>query len=191
MRIIQIRGNNGTGKTTIVREYINKHKYEIVSVRVGKRNIECHAFDNTVVIGRYDKNVCGGCDAAIKTADELKETISIICKQLKPETLIFEGVMYGKSVGFTWDVYRFAKAKKADFLAICLEPPFDTTLERIYGRNGGKDINVKSLESGWKGSIRSNAKLRAMKVPIITYDTSKMSIEEMGKVIEDAINTKE
>ena len=187
MKIIQIRGNNGTGKTTIVREFINKNESEIISVHVGKRDIECHKIGNIIIIGRYDKGMCGGCDAAIRTADELKETIAKICKTLKPEVLVFEGVMYGKSVSFTQEIYIYSRAVRAEFLAICLEPPFDTTLERIYGRNGGNDVNVKALESGWRGSIRSNAKLRAMKVPMVTYNTGQMTLEEMGGVLEDAI----
>ncbi len=188
MKIIQIRGNNGTGKTTVVREYLKKHEYEITSIKVGAREIELHKTEDAVVIGRYDRNACGGCDSAIKTSDELKETIAKIARYLKPKYLIFEGVMYGKSYGFTADIYAFAKAIKAEFIAVCLEPPFETTLERIYGRNGGKDVNVKGLLSGWRGSITSNAKLRAMKVPTQTYDTSTMSLEEMGTIVERAIN---
>lgn len=184
MKIIQIRGNNGTGKTTIVREFIKKNEYEIVSVLVGRRKIECHKMGGIVVIGRYDKNVCGGCDASIKTGDELKETIAKIVKQFRPDVLIFEGVMYGKSVGFTNDIFKYSRAIGAEFLAICLEPSFEKSLERIYKRNGGKEINLKSLESGWKGSLRSNEKLRAIGVPTKTFDTGSMSIEEMGKIIE-------
>lgn len=187
MKIIQIRGNNGTGKTTIVREFIKKHSDEIIKIPVGRREIECHKIGNIIIIGRYDKNICGGCDAAIQTGDELKNTIAKIVRLYHPDTLVFEGVMYGKSVDFTYQIYRYALKIKAEFLAICLEPDFDTTLERIYDRNGGKEVNVTSLESGWKGSIRSNRKLEAMKVPIKTFDTGKMTIEEMGRILEEAI----
>lgn len=188
MKIIQIRGNNGTGKTTIVREFLNKHGSDIVSVRVGKRLIECHKVGNIIVIGRYDKNVCGGCDAAIRTAEELKDTIAKLIRTFKPEALIFEGVMYGKSFNLTWEFYNFAKAVRAEFLAICLEPDFETSLARIYKRNGGKEVNVNGLASGWRGSLKSNAKLRARGVPTKTYDTAKMTIEDMGRVLEEVLN---
>lgn len=184
MKIIQIRGNNGTGKTTIIREYLKKHGYENDTVTVGARSIDVQKTGNVVVIGRYDKNACGGCDASIKNANELKETIAKIARYLRPEYIVFEGVMYGKTVSFTNDVYKYAKAAKAEFVAICLEPAFDTTLERIYRRNGGKDVNVEQLYSGWKGSIKSNAKLRAMKVPMRTYDTGVMTEEEMSALLE-------
>lgn len=187
MKIIQIRGNNGTGKTTIVREYINKNEHDVFKIHVGNRDIDCTKVGEVLIIGRYDKGQCGGCDAAIKTADELKETIAKVSRLIKPSVLVFEGVMYGKTVSFTKDIYLYSKATRAEFLAVCLEPAFETTLERIYGRNGGKDVNVKGLEGGWRSSIKSNAKLRAMKIPTVTYDTGKMSLEEMGEVLENAI----
>lgn len=187
MKIIQIRGNNGVGKTTMVREFIKKHDSEIVSINVNKREIECHKINDIIIIGRYDKNACGGCDSAIKTADELKEVIAKIIRQLKPGVLIFEGVMYGKTVKFTEEIYSFARKAHYDFLAVCLEPSFETSLARIYERNGGKEINVKSLAEKWKHSITSNQKLREMKIPTITYDTGKMSVEEMGEVLENVL----
>lgn len=142
---------------------------------------------NTVVIGRYDKNACGGCDAAIKNGDELKETLAKVMRELSPDAIVFEGVMYGKSVDFTNQVYLFCKRKKADFTAICLEPSFEMSLQRIYERNGGKEINVKSLENGWRASIKSNKKLREMGVPTVTYNTGNMTKQEMGMVLEDVL----
>lgn len=190
MKIIQIRGNNGVGKTTMVREFINANgsNCEITSVSVGPRKIECHKINDIIIIGRYDKAACGGCDAAIKTGEELKNTIAKIVRTLKPSIIIFEGVMYGKSYGFTYEIYKYAQAIKADFVAICLEPSFDVSLERIYSRNGGKEVNVKSLESGWRGSIKSNKKLEFANVPIISCDTGKLTKEEMGKLLEDTVN---
>lgn len=174
----------------MVREFINANgsNCEITSVSVGPRKIECHKINDIIIIGRYDKAACGGCDAAIKTGEELKNTIAKIVRTLKPSIIIFEGVMYGKSYGFTYEIYKYAQAIKADFVAICLEPSFDVSLERIYSRNGGKEVNVKSLESGWRGSIKSNKKLEFANVPIISCDTGKLTKEEMGKLLEDTVN---
>lgn len=187
MKIIQIRGTNGSGKTTVIREYLNRHENDVTSVKVGARKIELHKTENAIVIGRYDRNACGGCDAIIKSGSELKETIAKIARNLRPDVLIFEGVMYGKTYSFTAEIYAFAKAIKAGFVAICLEPPFETTLERIYERNGGKDVNVDGLIKNWRNSTMSNAKLRAMNVPTKTYDTSEMTPEEMGDILEREI----
>jgi tRNA uridine 5-carbamoylmethylation protein Kti12 len=187
LKIIQIRGNNGTGKTTIIREFIKGKSSDIIKVFVEKHEIECHKINDIIIIGRYDKNDCGGCDPVIKSGDELKNLIAKILKLFKPKILIFEGVMYGKSFDFTYQIYRYALKMNIDFFAICLEPDFDTSLERIYKRNGGKEINVKNLESGFKGCIRSNLRLEAMKVPLKKYNTGKMTPKEMGEILEEAI----
>lgn len=187
MKIIQVRGNNGTGKTTTVREFINNHDYDIVTVEVGGRKIECHKFQDIIVIGRYDKNDCGGCDASVKTGDELKNVIAKISKTLKPKCIIFEGVMYGKTFSYSYEVYQYCKMIKAEYLAICLVPDFDTTLDRIYKRNGGKEVNIEGLYNGWKSAIKSNKKLEHANVPIALFDTSIMAKEDMGRILEQYI----
>lgn len=187
MKIIQIRGNNGTGKTTMVRGYIESHENELISVKVGGRTVDCHKVGNNIVIGRYDKNECGGCDASIKTGDELKETIAKVTRLYHPDAIVFEGVMYGKSFDFTYQIYRFALKVRAEFLAICLEPPFETTLERIYKRNGGKDVNISSLEKGYRASILSNNKLELGKIPIKRVNTAEMDEKGMRKALEEFV----
>ena len=187
MKIIQIRGINGSGKTTLVRGLLDTLEYENVEVFVNGKAVICHKSERIFVIGRYDKNECGGCDASIENGNDLKELIAKVTKEYKPEILIFEGVMYGKTFSFTYEIFKYSQKIKAEFIAICLEPSFETVLQRIYERNGGKDINIKSLESGWKGCIRSNDKLKKMGVPIIRLDTGKMIKHEMESYIRDTL----
>lgn len=187
MKIIQVRGNNGTGKTTVVRGFVKKHDYAIITIEVSGREIECHKIQDTIVIGRYDKNECGGCDASIKTGDELKNVIAKIARTLKPKVIVFEGVMYGKTFSYSYEIFKFCKAIKAEYLGICLVPDFDTTLSRIYERNGGKEVNIEGLYGGWKSAIKSNKKLEKAKVPIVLLDTSVMNKEEMGRILEQYI----
>lgn len=189
MKLIQICGNNGCGKTTVVRQFIARFMpdYEIVSITACGHKIECHKQDDIVVIGRYDKAECGGCDVAIRNATELKDAIAIIAKTVKPKVLIFEGVMYGKSFALRYEINKFAKAIGSDYMGICLEPPFDVTLERIYARNGGKEVNVKSLESGWRGAIKSNRKLKKVGVNITCVDTGSIPKDKMYEVLASAV----
>lgn len=185
MKIIQIRGSNGAGKTTIVREYIERNGFEPISVKVGGSEIECSKVGSTIIIGRYDRNECGGCDACVKSGDELKNTIAKIARELRPEAIVFEGFIYSVSFDFTYQIYKHAKRIGAEFVAICLEPPFETTLERIYSRNGGKEINIEGRERNYLRGIISNDKLAKAKVDLLRVDTSKIERGKMWSLLED------
>ena len=106
MKIIQIRGINGSGKTTLVRGLLDTLEYENVEVFVNGKAVICHKSERIFVIGRYDKNECGGCDASIENGNDLKELIAKVTKEYKPEILIFEGVMYGKTFSFTYEIFK-------------------------------------------------------------------------------------
>lgn len=189
MRIIQIRGNNGTGKTTLVRRFISGKKYRIITFYVLGRQIECTKIDDIIILGRYDQNECGGCDSAVKNAEELKILLGKVTNKEKPKTIIFEGVMYGKTFSLSYEIHKYCKAIGADYIALCLIADFETTLERIYRRNGGKKVNVENLHSSWKSSIRSNNKLKQAGVNVIKINTCTATKEEIDRRFQEIINT--
>ena len=184
MKIIQVRGPNGSGKTTIIRNFIQKHGFEPVSVFVNGSEVECSRVGDAIIIGRYDRNECGGCDAAVNSAEQLKNAIAKIARTLKPRYLIFEGFIYGVSFNFTYQIFLYSKKIGADFVAICLEPPFEIALARIYSRNGGKEINIDSRERNYKVAMRSNLKLASANVNVVRIDTSEIEPEKMASIIE-------
>ena len=184
MKIIQIRGTNGVGKTTVMRGFLSKHETEIIKVNVGGKDIECTKAGDFIIIGRYDRNECGGCDSAVANGEQLKNLIAKIMRTLRPYCLIFEGLIYGKTYSFTKSIYDYSRAIKADFKAICLVPTFKKALERVYGRNGGKEIDIKNLESGWACYIRGNEKLKRSGVPVAEFNTGLMTKEETEGILD-------
>lgn len=187
MKIIHVRGVNGVGKTTAVREYIEKGHFRVETTFLRGKQYFYHWDGETAILGRYDERVTGGVDGYIKDATELKDIIAYIARGIRPRTLVFEGVMYGKTFNFTYEIYNLARALKADFLAICLVPPFDTAMERVWERNGGKDVRVENLERMYKQAITANAKLRMAGVPTRDYDTRLIPLEQMYTILEENI----
>lgn len=187
MKIIQIRGINGSGKSTVAREYIeNGHFVVREQSLAGSQYSYCYDGE-TAIIGRYDVRECGGVDGEIRDGDELKNLIVRIAKEVKPETLVFEGIMYGKSFQFSYDIHKWAKAMGHKYIALCLMPSFDEAMLRVWNRNGGKPVNVEALENGYRACIKSNSKLRAMGVDVRIVDTGNIPKGEMWRVIEEVI----
>ena len=188
MKVIQLRGTNGVGKTTAVREYMRNGQFWTESVEMGGSQYIYHFSGSVAIIGKYDgETATGGIDGYITNKDELKNLIVRILKRVKPQTLIFECVFYGVSYQFSYDIKTVVERMGYEYVALCLMPPFDVSLERIWGRNGSKDINVEARQSVYRQAIVSNSKLRAKGVNVKVIDTSKIPKEDMGKIIAEEI----
>lgn len=61
-RIIQIRGANATGKTTIVRQFIDRHDLKMAWKDINGVKTPFYVSDDKkiVILGRYDRKTGGG-----------------------------------------------------------------------------------------------------------------------------------
>lgn len=186
MQVIQIRGNNASGKTTSVRQFVenNNLRLEEVDVKGIKTNI-CTG-ENVVVLGRYDKKT-GGCDR-FRGREHVLSTIIWVIKNIKPDTIVFEGVIYSFTYTFASVVRAAVKRYGYGYKGICLYCPLDITFERLYNRNGGKPVNEEAIKLQARNLYVSYKRLLNSGVDMEMLDTSKIDLEEMHTIIEGAIN---
>ena len=127
-----IRGANGSGKSTLVRSYIAPHSIQIpLADSIGYLDERL----GIVVVGKYTTD-CGGCDT-IKTQAGVKAAV-MAALELAP-TVMFEGVLVSTIFGPWLDFSRSV----GGMVWCYLDTPVEMCLQRIYHRNGGKDINEK------------------------------------------------
>ena len=187
MLIIQLRGTHGAGKTTAVREYIEKGNFIARDQRIRGAHI-IYQFDGKIaIIGKYCAAASGGIDGYITNKDVLKNTIAIAAKEIQPEVLVFEGVMYGQTFQFSYDIARWAKAKGYEYCALCLHAAIDEQILRVYQRNDGKEFDVAKMLDKYKRGEQANVKLAAKGVWIEQVDTSKIEYGSMYKPLEEVI----
>ena len=189
MKVIQIRGTNATGKTTTIRGFINRGQFVIKTIKVGRRDIEYHWEDRRkiAIIGRYDKAVTGGVDGYITDKNELMDTILRIIKYIKPEILLFEGIVYGVTFKFAYELAHILKKYKYDYLGIVFMPPLDVVFQRLAIRNGGKEVDYMSVQGKWFSASSAYDKLLKSGINVKAVDTSKIPKEQMYRIIEDEI----
>ena len=185
MKIIQIRGSNGSGKTTIVRQYANKNNLKIKSIEVNgiETFISTNETGDIVVLGRYDKKT-GGCDL-FKNTDHVFNTIISVIENMKPRTIVFEGMIYSLSFRFAKKVFDLAKHYGYYYKAISLYTEPDVVLKRIYKRNGGKTIKENLVLDKIKSVMNSHIKLLEHGIESKKVDTTKIAETDMYKVLED------
>lgn len=188
MKVIQIRGSNGAGKTTIVKQFVERNNLEMQSVNVNGREtfISVNKQKGIVVLGRYDKKT-GGCDLYANT-EHVLSTIMWAIVNLKPKIIVFEGMIYSLSFKFASKVSNFVKKYNYDYVALSLYTDPEVVLERIYKRNGGKTINEKLVLDKIKSVSRSHYRLVNSGYNSKLIDTTEVKKEDMYKIIESECN---
>lgn len=156
-QIVNIRGCNGSGKTTTVRRFLDRlprnvlgdpkrpYGYQLDATAWGLRVPVC-------VVGSYE-NTCGGTDG-IKTQDEIVERVTTLHRH---GHVLVEGLLMSKSSagGTTAPALRDLGA-----IFAFLDTPWETCLERVLARRlaAGNDKPFdpdKTMRSAYEQCHRS------------------------------------
>lgn len=179
----------GSGKTTIVRQFIQTHNFKVDFIEVYGKKYP-YTIDeklNIVISGRYDRAICGGIDGIIRNKELMKEYIFKLIKTKMPSIFIFEAVMYGTTFKFSHDLSIMSGIHGYDFVAVAPIAAFDVNLKRIEERNCGKPIKVDSFLKQYNRYIVSTKELSEKGVKVKFVDTENYAKENMKKILEETI----
>ena len=185
-KAIQLRGTNATGKTTCVRDFISKNHFQVVNLTVSGRDIGCHWDEERkiFIIGRYDIRACGGLDGSVRSRDELLNAIARCVRLYNPDTIIFEGVIYGITYQLATDINKLCHKLGYEYVGVEMRPPLDTAMNRLEQRNGGKPVNYRSIQDKYFSCQRTTEKLKSEGFKMFIEDTSKYDEDNMHQIIE-------
>lgn len=136
-RICQIKGSNGTGKTTIVKE-LGALSEEWTYLQWPNGTIYATVFDNIrwVAIGKYDPDAkMGGCDL-LGSIDQIKQAITDVMRDYPGYWIVFEGMMIStiKSTFYNFLCEIHNKHKNIEPLFVILKSSREGCLARIQAR---------------------------------------------------------
>lgn len=185
MRVIQIRGSHGTGKSTCVRQFTERHNFIPVEIKTNKQTIRLLFGGGIYVVGRYDTD-CGGVDSEIHDKDVLKEVIAKIAKR-NPRCVVFEAEIYGETFKLSSEVKKISEHFGGHYTALQFITKTGNAVERIKKRNGGKNVDVKKIDEKARRSLLSAIKLEEIGSDVRIVDTGSIKQEEMWKVLEGVV----
>lgn len=183
--IINLRGANGSGKSTVVREIMGEtrevtlHSYEyttalgLSSQKQVVGNVDGHWWCS---VGPY-RTDCGGCDG-IRTQDLICEAVRSAARKYR--VVFFEGVIVSTIFKRYLDLDRELSGQGHRFIWAYLDTPLDVCLERIQLRNKGKAINEKLVADKIKSITRTKIKARydfQRKVIVLPYSTAGLTLK--------------
>ena len=180
MKVIQIRGTHSCVKTSILNQFIKKYNLKPKTITIGKIKVPIATNNNYIAIAKQKKDgTFNGLDGTFSNANVIKHILNEILKEYKPKVLLFEGVMYGYTYQFTYEVNNICKANGYQYYGVTLWLNFNQLLERLYKRNSNKPINLKHLTRQYKATARNHTKLEKAGVNMLLVNTGVLSKKDM------------
>lgn len=182
--LVNIRGCNGSGKSTIPMSMMDDHDMYIVEKSVdGKKKKILTVFPTYkwIALGSY-LNKTGGMDTLPNKA--LKQKILWYALKEYPEyDVLMEGVIDSTVRGAYIDLFNEVKQRYPDRTVIVASfvPPVDVCIDRVYERNGGKPIKEDAVIQKHKIVDRNVDKFKEAGFISLRLDTSKVKREDMLK----------
>ncbi len=182
--VINIRGANASGKTSLARSFINNKSIELF-MEGRNRPVFVYCPDsNVLLLGSY-RNKCGGCDTMVK-----KDTIRLLKLAWMTDcNIVFEGVIVGdnKEVDY-WYMKELDKTIANRFWGFAyLMLPFEACLRRVYKRNNNKPIKEHLMRVKWKSIFRYKEWQRQQEDCIVIALDAIESLNDVRKQFDECI----
>lgn len=186
MLIINIRGCNGAGKSTIPMSMMELDPdFEVVKLGVGKNGKPCAPAITVfhklkwVALGTYF-NKTGGMDT-YGTNAETKTALFHALTNYPDYDILMEGVIASTIKSTYAEMFIELQDYGHQVLIMAFVPPLEVCLERIQQRNGGKPIKEDLVGSKWRSVNSGVDYFREQGLECLRIDTSKCSKKSMLK----------
>lgn len=185
--LLQVRGANATGKTTAVRQYVERHSH--ATVRIGSVPVEMLQTDmgTVAVLGEYRGGRYDGMDTVSATNDELIAVIGGVVRSYRPAYIVFESFMRSGKWRFTQRMAACLAGLGVAYRNLVLYVPLDVAAERITRRTGRRP-NEDRLVTEMKLVDNCYLKMRAAGMDVRREDTSDIKEPEMYRLVESALS---
>lgn len=171
--LVNIRGCNGAGKSTIPLSMMDDPKMEVIGIEGGKRPyLTIFPTYGWVALGTYF-NKTGGLDT-YKNNKETRMALAWAWTYTNLDVLM-EGVIASTIKSTYAELFKdYPSTIIMSFL-----PPIEVCLERIYQRNGGKPIKEEQVYSKWRTVDRNVEYFRQQGFISLRIDTSRVTKDQM------------
>lgn len=188
-RVVNVRGCNAVGKSTAVREFINRVGVEeIKSIFLPKLKLNSavtFCSENICVLGDY-RQTSPGCDRYAGKR-QIHETILSLIYDYSPRAIVYEGVINSKTAQGTLELVAKLCRTNYEYRGLLYYRTFESVLDHLEGRNGGKAVNWEILTNSFNSALSSAGMLEDRGCSIEYVNADRLSIEEMANPIIQTI----
>ncbi len=170
-KIITIRGTNGSGKSWLVRQLMDRYPFNIVEVnpKNGFPIVYHNSSLNMFILGDYRSHLnAPGCDVMSTTVVEILANLQ---RLNQTGHVVFEGVTTAATYGRYADLAK--QLPSGAFIWCFIDTPLDICIQRIYSRNGGKPIKEHKVAAMIRQISTQPGKAKAEGWPVYMIDHQK------------------
>ena len=183
--ILNIRGTNGSGKSSIVMSMLDDPDMFVVSKPYqGKNRNIATVFPNYgwVALGTYF-NKTGGLDC-FPNNELTQKAFWYVLKKYPQYNLVMEGIISSTIFSTYEKLFHEAEEKYLDARVVVLRlaPPVEECLKRIQNRNGGKPIKEDLVKAKYRMVERACCKLKDSGIKTIVWDNTQPIPEKTRKI---------
>ena len=182
--IVNIRGCNGSGKSTIPMSMLDDPEMYVIYKHIPGRKSKIGIATvfptyGWIELGTYFKKT-GGADTLPNNA-VIQKAFWHLLKKYPEYDLLIEGVIVSTISSTYIDLFKAAEAKYPDrrVVIISFNTPPEVCLERIYQRNGGKPIKEDAVRQKWGMVQRGAKKFKTAGFVTVRVDNSNTPKEQM------------
>lgn len=180
MKYLNVRGTNGSGKTTIARAFFDEST-PVSEVREGKK-VRLYVRDwNGIplyILGSYEA-VCGGCDTIPEVG-----IVADLLGSIYGDTgvCLYEGLMISHMLG---TVGSEVEAYGSDHVMAFLDTPLETCIQRVVGRRHARgdfrEFDPKNVIKDHKAvsNCRQNAIKKGFRVIDLDHTNAKSICDDI------------
>ena len=174
MKVIQICGTNGTGKTTLVKGLLTTGNFLRMELPIDGEVKEWWYDGQVAVIGRYAQNNCCGVDAGKYSGEQLLKVIDTILDVYEPSTVVFEDMRFGGSYTFKRKAWDVAKKYGGSYYSVVLVASLATVSKRVIERTGNPNVDFDRMRKKARHVIKSSQKMQADGAKVLYIDSERL-----------------
>lgn len=182
--LVNIRGCNGAGKSTIPMSMMDDPEMYVHEIRGsdGKRMSAITVFPTYgwVALGTYF-NKTGGMDT-LRNNEITRMTLYAALDGFPEYDVLMEGIMASTIRSTYIDLFHEVQEYYGDDLIIIvlsLLPPVEVAISRVYSRNGGKPINEEAVRGKWETVARNVSAFGEAGFNSLRVNSAKVPKEKM------------
>ena len=188
MKIIQICGTNGVGKTTLMKNLLANGNFEKNAVSIDGVQKE-YWFDGEIaVVGKYNDANCCGVDAGNYSGEVLLKTLDKVITEVKPDVVVFEDVRFGGSFAFKERLNKLTRQRKCAYTLVNLIASPECSCNRVLNRSGRMNADYDAMISKARGVIKSSRKAANLGARALFFDTGVNGQGETLRFLLNVIN---
>lgn len=184
--LVNIRGCNGAGKSTIPMSMMNDKKQRVISVNGNNKAPFITVFPTYmwVALGTY-YNKTGGMDT-LANNEAIRQALEYALNHYPVYDILMEGVIASTIKSTYANLFHDIEGKvrrkeltERKVLVMNFLPPVEECIRRVYERNGGKPVKEDQIRSKWNTVNRNVDYFRQEGFTSLRINNAKVSKDHM------------